>query len=115
MRARVKPYEIVSLAGMVAVFGATVVFIGTRRGEYALVTFGVAFIVMLVAFATFALIVKPDQSEREEIRLAQQRREIDEAIRLEAQRLNEEADRREGQSGGHDGEESGNTPDMKAR
>ncbi|MCD7101295.1 hypothetical protein [Pseudoclavibacter sp. 13-3] len=87
LQARAKPYEIVSLAGVFSVFAAAVVMIGTRSVTLTATAFGIAFIVVLVVFATLALTVKPDQSEKQEIEREQRQREIDEAIRQQAARI----------------------------
>lgn len=93
MQARAKPYEIVSLAGVFSVFAAVVVMIGTRSVTLTATAFGVAFIVVLVVFATLALTVKPDQSEKQEIERERRQREIDEVIRQEAARIEAQTER----------------------
>lgn len=67
LKARVKPLEIVVLSAIVSVFAGVVVMLGTRAWVTALIAFGIAFITVLVVFATLALTVKPDDDEIAEI------------------------------------------------
>ncbi|WP_051224937.1 hypothetical protein [Pseudoclavibacter soli] len=67
LKARVKPLEIVVLSAIVSVFAGVVVMLGTRAWVTALIAFGIAFIAVLVVFATLALTVKPDDDEIAEI------------------------------------------------
>jgi hypothetical protein len=66
-RDRLRPWEYVGMAAIVAIFIGLVVFGSTRQIVLALVFFGVAFIVSLVVIAMLSLAVKPDELEQSDI------------------------------------------------
>lgn len=61
-RERLKPWELLGFAGVLALFTGVVVIFTTREPILALVFFGVAFIVALVCLALFALTIKPNEN-----------------------------------------------------
>lgn len=64
---RFRPAELLGLASGFALFTGFVVWGSTRDLRIAAVFLGVSFIVALVLLAMFALAVKPDSAEREDI------------------------------------------------
>ncbi|AZZ54428.1 hypothetical protein GSU69_16935 [Rathayibacter festucae] len=58
-----RPLELVGLSAVMAAFVGLVVLMSTREFVVALIGFGVAFIVVLVAIAMFSLTFKPDEAE----------------------------------------------------
>ena len=60
---RLRPLELVGLSAVMAAFVGLVVLMSTREFVVALIGFGVAFIVVLVAIAMFSLTFKPDEAE----------------------------------------------------
>lgn len=63
-----KPLELLGGAGIAAIFTGLVVLLVTRDVVLSLIFLGVAFIVVLVVLAMFALTFKPDEDEQAEIR-----------------------------------------------
>jgi len=60
---RLRPAELIGLSAVMAAFVGLVVLMSTRELVVALIGFGVAFIVVLVAIAMFSLTFKPDEAE----------------------------------------------------
>jgi uncharacterized membrane protein YkgB len=63
-RDRLRPLELLLIAGIIAVFIGLVVLGSTREPILALVFFGIAFIVTLVTLALLALSMKADEAEK---------------------------------------------------
>lgn len=61
-RQRLKPVELVVMAGIVAVFIGLIVLMATREIELASIFLGVAFIVTLLLLAMFALVESSDRT-----------------------------------------------------
>lgn len=61
---RLRPFEYIVMAAVIAVFIGFVVALSTREIPLALVFGGVAFIVSLVGIAMLSLAVKPDAAEK---------------------------------------------------
>ncbi|MGO2660449.1 ABC transporter ATP-binding protein [Mycetocola reblochoni] len=64
-----KPVELIVISAILGVFTGLITLMSTRDVIFALIAFGIAFIVSLVGIAMFALSVKPDDLERNDIRL----------------------------------------------
>ena len=62
-----KPVELLVLAAVAGIFTGLIVLMVTRDISFALIGFGIAFIVTLVFIAMFALAVKPDDLEKKDI------------------------------------------------
>lgn len=62
-----KPVELLVLAAVAGLFTGLIVLMVTRDISFALIGFGIAFIVTLVFIAMFALAVKPDDLEKKDI------------------------------------------------
>ena len=62
-----KPVELLVLAAIAGIFTGLIVLMVTRDISFALIGFGIAFIVTLVFIAMFALAVKPDDLEKKDI------------------------------------------------
>jgi hypothetical protein len=62
--ARVKPFEFVVLSGVMGLFVGLVTLMATRDFAFASISFGVAFIIVLVVIAMFTLGGKPDKNDR---------------------------------------------------
>ncbi|WP_258059435.1 MULTISPECIES: hypothetical protein [unclassified Rathayibacter] len=60
---RLRPLELIGFSAVMAAFVGLVVMLSTREPVVALISFGVAFIVVLVAIAMFSLTFKPDEAE----------------------------------------------------
>ncbi|WP_244259317.1 hypothetical protein [Rathayibacter sp. VKM Ac-2759] len=60
---RLRPLELIGFSAGMAAFVGLVVLLSTREPVVAAVSFGVAFIVVLVAIAMFSLTFKPDDAE----------------------------------------------------
>jgi len=60
---RLRPLELIGFSAVMAIFVGLVVLLSTREAMVALISFGVAFIVVLVAIAMFSLTFKPDEAE----------------------------------------------------
>lgn len=60
---RLRPLELIGFSAVMAAFVGVVVLLSTRELVVALISFGVAFIVVLVAIAMFSLTFKPDDAE----------------------------------------------------
>ncbi|MWV47724.1 hypothetical protein GRS96_00365 [Rathayibacter sp. VKM Ac-2803] len=58
-----RPLELIGFSAVMAAFVGVVVLLSTREPVVALISFGVAFIVVLVAIAMFSLTFKPDDAE----------------------------------------------------
>ena len=63
-RDRFRPLELLSLAGIVAVFVGLIVLMSTRELGLAVVFAGLSFIVTVVVLAMLALATKPSGDER---------------------------------------------------
>lgn len=63
-RDRLRPLELLLIAGIIALFIGLVVLGSTREPILALVFFGIAFIVTLVTLALLALSMKADEAEK---------------------------------------------------
>jgi len=66
-RDRMRPFEVIGLAVIVAVFTGIVVISTTRNLTLAAIWLGVAFIVMLVGSATVVLMIQPKKQELADI------------------------------------------------
>ncbi|MBG6238588.1 hypothetical protein IWX78_001560 [Mycetocola sp. CAN_C7] len=62
-----KPVELLAFAAVAGIFTGLIVLMSTRDVVFALIGFGVAFIVTLVGIAMFALTVKPGDLEKKDI------------------------------------------------
>ncbi|WP_419817886.1 hypothetical protein [Glaciibacter flavus] len=62
-----RPIEMLGGAAIGSIFVGLIVLMVTREVQLAAIAFGVVFIVVLVALAMFALVMKPDAAEFEEI------------------------------------------------
>ena len=58
-RARMRPLELLAISAVLAVFAGLVVLMSTREPVTALIAFGGAFIVSVVAFAMITLAMSP--------------------------------------------------------
>jgi len=66
-RDRMRPFEVIGLAVIVAVFTGIVVILSTRDLTLAAIWLGVAFITMLVLSATVVLMIQPRKEELADI------------------------------------------------
>lgn len=66
-RDRMRPFEVIGLAVIVAVFTGIVVIATTRNLTVAAIWLGVAFIAMLVISATIVLMIRPRKEELADI------------------------------------------------
>jgi len=66
-RELLRPVELIALAAVMALFVGVVTLITTRQILLAGMSFGIAFVVVLVVIAMFALTHKPDNAEIVEI------------------------------------------------
>lgn len=66
-REMLKPLELLGIAGAFGIFGGLITLMSTRDFLLTVVFAGVAFIVGLVFLALFALTIKPNKIERDEI------------------------------------------------
>ena len=66
-RDRMRPFEVIGLAVIVAVFTGIVVISTTRNLTLAAIWLGVAFIAMLVSSATVVLMIRPRKEELADI------------------------------------------------
>jgi undecaprenyl pyrophosphate phosphatase UppP len=66
-RDRLRPLELLLIAGIIAAFIGLVVLGSTREPILALVFFGIAFIVTLVTLALLALSMKADEAEKRDL------------------------------------------------
>ena len=62
-----KPVELLLFAAVAGIFTGLIVLMSTRDIAFALIGFGVAFIVTLVGIAMFTLSVKPGDLEKKDI------------------------------------------------
>ncbi|SOE03869.1 hypothetical protein [Rathayibacter rathayi] len=60
---RLRPLELIGFSAVMSAFVGLVVLLSTRETVVAIISFGVAFIVVLVAIAMFSLTFKPDAAE----------------------------------------------------
>lgn len=60
---RLRPLELIGFSAVMAAFVGLVVLLSTREPVVALISFGITFIVVLVAIAMFSLTFKPDNAE----------------------------------------------------
>ena len=60
---RLRPLELIGFSAAMAAFVGVVVLLSTREPLVSVISFGVAFIVVLVAIAMFSLTFKPDDAE----------------------------------------------------
>lgn len=60
---RLRPLELIGFSAVMAGFVGLVVLLSTREFVVGVISFGVAFIVVLVAIAMFSLTFKPDAAE----------------------------------------------------
>ncbi|QHC57110.1 hypothetical protein GSU10_13710 [Rathayibacter tanaceti] len=58
-----RPLELIGFSAVMAVFVGVVVLLSTREPVVALLSFGITFIIVLVAIAMFSLTFKPDDAE----------------------------------------------------
>lgn len=63
-RDRLRPFEFLLIAGVIALFVGLVVLATTREPILAIVFFGIAFVVTLVTIALLELAMKPDAAEK---------------------------------------------------
>lgn len=61
---RLRPFEFIVMAAIIAVFIGLVVLMSTRQPTLALIFGGVGFIVSLVVIAMLALAMKPNAAEK---------------------------------------------------
>jgi len=66
-RQRLRPFELVGLSFLIAVFGALVVLVTSREIIFTLIVFGASFIVSLVVIAMVVLAIKPNKAELADI------------------------------------------------
>lgn len=66
-RERYRPAELIALSAFIGLFGGLVVLLVTRDPIFAVVAFGISFIVTLVSIALLILAIKPDDAERSDI------------------------------------------------
>lgn len=66
-RERLKPLELIGLSAVLGAFVGLVVLVTTRDVLFAVVAFGIAFIIALVSTALFMLTIKPDALETTDI------------------------------------------------
>lgn len=66
-RDRLKPVELLVLSAILSLFVGLTVLLTTRDPILAAIFFGLAFIVVLVVMAMFALSIKPNEREQHEI------------------------------------------------
>ncbi|MGO4104038.1 hypothetical protein AB4Y63_08795 [Leifsonia sp. YAF41] len=64
---RLKPVELVGLSGVMALFVGLTILLTTREIMLSVIALGITFIVVLVVIAMFALNVKPDEAERNDL------------------------------------------------
>ena len=62
-----KPVELVGLSGVMALFVGLTVMLTTRELLLSVISLGITFIVVLVVIAMFALNIKPDEAERNDL------------------------------------------------
>lgn len=60
---RLRPLELIGFSAAMAAFVGVVVLLSTRELVVALLSFGVTFIIVVVAIAMFSLTFKPDEAE----------------------------------------------------
>lgn len=65
---RLKPFELVIMAAVIAVFIGLVVLLSSRDMQLAVIFFGISFVVSLVVIAMLALAVKPGAAEKLDLR-----------------------------------------------
>jgi hypothetical protein len=65
-RDRLRPVELLGLAGGLALFVGLVTIIATRTIELALIGLGVTFILSIVVLATLALMINPPSDEEKQ-------------------------------------------------
>jgi hypothetical protein len=65
---RLRPVELLAMAGIFGVFTGLVVLMSTRQLTLSAIFLGIAFIVGLVVLAMLSLAAKPDAAERREVR-----------------------------------------------
>lgn len=65
---RLKPFELVIMAAVIAVFIGLVVLLSSRDLQLAVIFFGISFVVSLVVIAMLALAVKPGVAEKLDLR-----------------------------------------------
>ena len=63
LRDRLKPLELIIVSAVLGVFTALVVMMSSRDIVLSAISFGLVFIVALVAMAMFALAIKPNTNE----------------------------------------------------
>ncbi|MEO7124154.1 MAG: hypothetical protein ABI400_13760 [Lacisediminihabitans sp.] len=61
---RLRPLEFLLIAGVLALFAGLIVLLSTREPLFAIIMFGVAFIVTLVTIALLELATKPNAAEQ---------------------------------------------------
>lgn len=66
-RERLRPLELLAIAGVLALFTGLVVLMATREPVLALIFLGVAFIVSIVVLAMLALAVTPTGDEQADL------------------------------------------------
>lgn len=64
---RLKPVELVGLSGVMALFVGLTILLTTREILLSVIALGITFIVVLVVIAMFALNLKPDEAERNDL------------------------------------------------
>lgn len=67
LRDRMRPWELLGLSAVVAVFVGLVVLLATRNVQIAIIFGGIAFIVALVLFAMLSLASPPSGEERHDL------------------------------------------------
>jgi hypothetical protein len=65
---RLRPLELLGMAGVFGLFTGLVVLLATRQPILSAIFFGIAFIVGLVVLAMLSLAAKPNDSEQAEVR-----------------------------------------------
>ena len=61
---RLRPFEFIGMALVIALFIGLVVLVTTREPVLAIIFFGITFIVSLVTIAMLVLAIKPDAAEQ---------------------------------------------------
>ncbi len=66
-RDRYRPAELVTLSGVIGLFGGLVTLMSTRDLVLALIALGLIFIITLVTIALLVLATKPSEEEQEDL------------------------------------------------
>jgi len=66
-RDRLRPVELILLAGVLSIVGGLVVLMVSRDLKFMFIIIGISFVVILVLMATFVLLAKPNKTELADI------------------------------------------------